>query len=186
MKTATRCPFQNKQYWQKRHEAAARIVATYKPVSNPGNHFPESTYNRIDRFVNRKLFEAELKPNQLVDDATFLRRLSLDTIGTIPSQDLIEEFTRRQELGEDARQWAIDYLLEKDGWADHWTSYWQDVLAENPNIVNPTLNNTGPFRWWIHESLIDNKPMDRFVTELIMMEESVLRRSRRFCCRFAK
>ena len=108
----------------------------------------------------------------MVDDATFLRRLSLDTIGTIPSQDLIEEFTRRQELGEDARQWAIDYLLEKDGWADHWTSYWQDVLAENPNIVNPTLNNTGPFRWWIHESLIDNKPMDRFVTELIMMEGS--------------
>ena len=60
----------------------------------------------------------------------------------------------------------------QDGWADHWTSYWQDVLAENPNIVNPTLNNTGPFRWWIHESLIDNKPMDRFVTELIMMEGS--------------
>ncbi len=164
--------FSEQQYWQKRHEAAARIAATYKPVSNPGNHFPESTHNRIDRFVNRKLFEAELKPNQLVDGATFLRRLSLDTIGTIPSQDLIEEFTRRQESGEDARQWAIDYLLEKDGWADHWTSYWQDVLAENPNIVNPTLNNTGPFRWWIHESLIDNKPMDRFVTELIMMEGS--------------
>ena len=27
--------------------------------------------------------------------------------------------------------------------------YWQDVLAENPNILNPTLNNTGPFRWWL-------------------------------------
>jgi hypothetical protein len=50
--------------------------------------------------------------------------------------------------------------------------YWQDVLAENPNILNPTLNNTGPFRWWIHESFYDNKPFDRFLTELVMMEGS--------------
>ena len=31
------------------------------------------------------------------------------------------------------------------------------------------LNNTGPFRWWIHESFLDNKSMDRFVTDLIRM-----------------
>ena len=64
----------------------------------------------------------------------------------------------------------IDQLLEHPGWADNWVGYWQDVLAENPNIVNPTLNNTGPFRWWIYESLLDNKPLDRFATELILME----------------
>lgn len=51
-------------------------------------------------------------------------------------------------------------------------AYWQDVLAENPNIVNPTLNNTGPFRWWLHESFVDNKPFDRFATELVLMEGS--------------
>jgi hypothetical protein len=50
--------------------------------------------------------------------------------------------------------------------------YWQDVLAENPNILNPTLNNTGPFRWWLYESLRDNKPMDFFVTELLQMKGS--------------
>ncbi len=50
--------------------------------------------------------------------------------------------------------------------------YWQDVLAENPNIINPTLNNTGPFRWWLYESFRDNKPMDLFVTELLRMKGS--------------
>ncbi len=63
-------------------------------------------------------------------------------------------------------------MLADPRWADHWTSYWQDVLAENPGIVKPELNNTGPFRYWIHESLTDNKPFDRFVTELVMMEGS--------------
>ena len=159
-------------YWKERHGWAGRIVSTDKPVSNPGNSFPESSFNTIDRFVNKRLDETGGEPKTLVNDATFLRRLSLDTIGTIPSLELIQKFQKKTEAGEDARAWAIDYLLSQDGWADHWTSYWQDVLAENPNIVNPTLNNTGPFRWWIHESLIDNKPMDRFVTELIMMEGS--------------
>ena len=66
----------------------------------------------------------------------------------------------------------IDELLKQPGWADNWVGYWQDALAENPNIVNPTLNNTGPFRWWIYEALLDNKPLDRFATELILMEGS--------------
>src|SRR5205823_9163549 len=39
--------------------------------------------------------------------------------------------------------------------------------------LNPTLNNTGPFRWWIYESLLDNKPLDLFVTELLRMKGSV-------------
>ena len=72
----------------------------------------------------------------------------------------------------DKRRHLIDELLANRGWADNWVGYWQDVLAENPNIVNPTLNNTGPFRWWIYESLLDNKPLDRFATELILMEGS--------------
>jgi hypothetical protein len=67
---------------------------------------------------------------------------------------------------------VIDHLLADARWADRWTSYWQDVLAENPNMLKGTLNNTGPFRWWIHEALLDNKSMDRFVTELIMMRGS--------------
>ena len=70
------------------------------------------------------------------------------------------------------RDLVIDRLLADERWADHWMGYWQDVLAENPNIINPTLNNTGPFRWWLHESLLDNKPVDLFVTELIRMEGS--------------
>ena len=67
---------------------------------------------------------------------------------------------------------GIDRLLADRRWADHQMGYWLDVLAENPNLINPTLNNTGPFRWWLHESLLDNKPFDLFVTELLRLEGS--------------
>ena len=107
----------------------------------------------------------------LTDDDAFLRRVSLDANGIGPSESSQNQLMEDQSPNRRAK--AIDRLLDNElAWADHWTSYWQDVLAENPNILKPKLNNTGPFRFWIHESLQDNKPMDRFVTELIMMEGS--------------
>ena len=106
----------------------------------------------------------------LTDDLAFLRRVTLDTVGVVPTLAEIGEFTT--DTGADKRAKAIDRLLKDPRWADHWMGYWQDVLAENPNMLNPTLNNTGPFRWWIYESLLDNKPMDLFVTELLRMKGS--------------
>ncbi|HZZ82335.1 MAG TPA: DUF1553 domain-containing protein, partial [Gemmataceae bacterium] len=106
----------------------------------------------------------------LADDLTFLRRVTLDTVGVIPTLDEIDTFLADRRLDKRAR--VIDRLLADPRWADHWVSYWQDVLAENPNILNPTLNNTGPFRWWIYEALLDNKPIDLFVTELVRMRGS--------------
>ena len=67
-------------------------------------------------------------------------------------------------------QKLVDRLLASPDWADAWVGYWQDLLAENPSILKPTLNNSGPFRRWIHESFAANKPMDQFATELILMQ----------------
>ena len=110
------------------------------------------------------------EPTGLADDLSFLRRVSLDTVGVPPTEAEISAYLA--EPAGTRRSKAIDRLLADVRWADHWMGYWQDVLAENPNIINPTLNNTGPFRWWLHESLLDNKPADLFVTELVRMEGS--------------
>ena len=117
----------------------------------------------------------------LTDDLTFLRRVYIDTVGVPPSLAEIDAAFKERRLpavGDGKmpslldRPAIIDQLLQDPRWADNWMGYWQDVLAENPNILNPTLNNTGPFRWWLYESLQDNKPMDLFVTELLRMRGS--------------
>lgn len=106
----------------------------------------------------------------LADDLAFLRRVTLDTVGVVPTTEEIRDFLADKSL--DKRAKVIDRLLADPRWADHGMGYWLDVLAENPNIINPTLNNTGPFRWWLYESFRDNKPMDLFVTELLRMRGS--------------
>ncbi len=112
----------------------------------------------------------DFQPTPLADDLRFLRRVTLDTVGVPPTESEITAFLNDEP--ETRRAEVIDRLLNDPRWADHWMGYWLDVLAENPNILNPTLNNTGPFRWWVYESLLDNKPADLFVTELIRMEGS--------------
>jgi hypothetical protein len=157
-------------YWQKRHQVAKQIVNARPPVSVPTPQNLKLVSTPVDNFIVAALEAAKLEPAPQTDDWTFLRRVSLDLIGTPPSPEMIRVFFADQSPNRRAR--LIDRMLEHPGWADAWVGYWQDVLAENPNVVNPTLNNTGPFRWWIHESFLDNKPIDRFATELIEMRGS--------------
>ena len=121
-----------------------------------------------DKKVTRKeMAEANLVPTSLTDDLSFLRRVTIDLVGEFPSLAEIDDFEKDKSATKRAN--VIDRLLADARWADNWVGYWQDVLAENPNILKPKLNNTGPFREWIYEAFLDNKPMDRFVTELVLM-----------------
>ncbi|MEO2021631.1 MAG: DUF1553 domain-containing protein [Pirellulaceae bacterium] len=113
---------------------------------------------------------ATVQPTPIVDDYTFLRRIFMDSVGVPPTLQEARQFLQDTSAGRRAR--LVDRLLHDSRWADNWVGYWQDVLAENPNLLKPKLNNTGPFRWWIHEALVDNKPIDRFATELILMRGS--------------
>ncbi len=166
-----RCQFaaSEDQYWAKRHERAREQMTKLPPLKVPTVN-NASVQNDVDRFINAKLETAHTKPAGLVDDYAFLRRAALDSVGRTPTVEELNQFLG--DAAHDRRAKAIDRFLQHPSWADHWVSYWQDVLAENPGIVKPMLNNTGPFRWYVHEAFTDNKPMDRFVTELILMEGS--------------
>ena len=112
----------------------------------------------------------DVAPAPMIADAEFLRRAFLDTVGVPPTEQEAREFLH-DESG-DKRSKLVDRLLADERYADNWMSYWQDVLAENPTLVNSSLNTTGPFRWFLYDSLRDNKSFDRMVTELIQLRGS--------------
>ncbi len=156
-------------FWERRHEMARNAVQHTWPEWKQPQLSPNQT---VDYLIERQLSVEELE--QLprlappISDLDFLRRASLDALGIPPS--LKEAYQYLQPASEFRRRQTLERLVHDDRWADHWTSYWQDVLAENPSILKPSLNNTGPFRLWIHDAIVLNKPMDRFATELIRME----------------
>ena len=159
------------QAWAERHRQVREWM-----YSQPGPEVPrvaddEWIHNDVDRFVHAGLSEAALTPNGLVGDLEFLRRLALDATGLVPSADQARWFLAQPP--ETRRTLAIERYMESPDWADSWVPYWQDVLAENPGILKPDLNNTGPFRWYIHQALADGHSFDRLVVELIEMEGSL-------------
>lgn len=151
-------------YWKTRHDLARAEIAKKPAVAVPKGGDP------IDAFIAAKLATAKVAPAALTDDASFLRRVTLDTIGLIPTPAELTAFLADKSA--DKRAKAIDRLLGDVRWADQWMPYWQDVLAENPAILKATLNNTGPFRTFLADALRDNWAMDRFVTALLAMEGS--------------
>ncbi|MBC7965718.1 MAG: DUF1549 domain-containing protein, partial [Fuerstia sp.] len=114
--------------------------------------------------------EQDIVPPPLLIDTAFLRRVFLDTVGVPPGEHEIRSFVA--DTTPDKRTRIIDQLLANDRWADHWMGYWQDVLAENPTLINASLNTTGPFRWFLYDALCDNKSLDRMVSELILLRGS--------------
>lgn len=116
------------------------------------------------------LTEQDITPPSPLPDTAFLRRVFLDTVGVPPGEDDVLSFIK--DTFPDKRIIVINKLLSDDSWADHWMGYWQDVLAENPTLINASLNTTGPFRWFLYDALRDNKPLDRMVTELILLRGS--------------
>ena len=157
--------------WSLRHRQVRDWLKTQPELAVPKVASEQAVRNDIDRFVVAKLEEAGVEPMPLTSDLEFLRRLTIDTIGVIPTPDEITAYLANP--AETRRELAIERLLDHPGWADNWVPYWQDVLAENPGILKPDLNNTGPFRWWIHQVFSDGRSLDRMATELIEMEGSL-------------
>lgn len=150
------------QFWAERH-AWARTVAAALPVVEP-----PADGNPVDDFIERRLQQLGLQPGPVVDDSTFMRRATLDLAGRVPTYAEVEAFLADANPGK--RERLTDRLLASSEWGDAWVGYWQDLLAENPSILKPTLNNSGPFRYWIHDALAFNKPLDQFAAELMLME----------------
>ena len=162
-------------YWQSRHADARDHIGTLPPLATLK---AETLANErvIDHLIDRRIKELQAngETTEPTDDQQFLRRLYLDTVGVIPTTEEQATFERLQGNQRQRRNAVIDLVLRDKRWADHWTAYWMDVLAENPNVLKPTLNNSGPFRWYLHDMMRDNTPVDRWVTGLLRMNGSLL------------
>lgn len=114
---------------------------------------------------------AKLAKSALTSDEAFLRRISLDLIGLPPTAEEARAFFA--DSTPDKRTRLIERLLADPRGAEHQMGDWLDLLAENPTLINASLNSTGPFRWFLLDALRDGRGLDRIVTELMMMRGDV-------------
>lgn len=119
--------------------------------------------NFIDPLVWNKLEQLRIQPSPPADDATFLRRVYLDTIGTLPTDQEAREFL--QDQSPDKRERLAASLLQRPEYNDYWTQRWSDLLQVDKDTVSP--EGTVAMTRWIHRQLEDNVPFDQFARSIL-------------------
>lgn len=135
------------------------------------NALPEVAANNfIDKHVLEKLKRLNLPASPLADDATFLRRASLDINGELPTADEVRKFLA--DTRNDKRAQKIDELLKRPGHAALWTLCFCDLLkAADYGVYADALSleaDAPRFQAWVRARLDENTPYDQFVERILL------------------
>ena len=129
--------------------------------------FPKLPMNNfIDPLVDAKLKKLNIVPSGAVDDNTFIRRVFLDIIGTLPTPDEVRAFVKDAKA--DKRTRLVDGLLARPEYDDYWALKWSDVLRVDRSVLGH--KRAYAYYRWILDSIAANKPFDQFARELITAE----------------
>lgn len=122
--------------------------------------------NVVDRLVFRKLRKLNILPSGLSDDATYLRRVYLDVIGTLPTATEARRFL--DDRSPDRRARLVEGLLRRPEFADFWTLQWADLLR----VDRAALGSKRAYAYykWIHDSFAANRPFDEFTRAFVTAE----------------
>lgn len=126
----------------------------------------------IDRLVQEKLDKLGIVPAGTCTDAEFIRRVSLDVTGILPSADAVRDFLA--DSSPDKREQLIHRLLDSPGYAAWWATRFSDWTGNS----NEQLNNVLPVRnaatrlWyeWLRSRLDSNMPYDEIVEGIVTAE----------------
>jgi len=119
--------------------------------------------NYIDELVFAQLRELRMNPSPTCDDATFIRRATLDAVGLLPTAAEARAFVA--DTASEKRTKLIDQLLARPEFAEHWALKWSDLLRNEEKVLDAKGVDT--FYGWIRDSIAAGKPIDRFVRELV-------------------
>jgi len=137
-------------------------------VLNPKPGFvwkPLPQHNYIDRLVDAKLERLRILPSPPADDATFLRRVSLDLTGRLPSPESVRAFRDDPRPSRLKRAKTIDKLIASPEYVDHWAVKWGDLLQSSRKYLGE--KGAYEFHQWIRDAIASNRPYDKLVRELL-------------------
>ncbi len=141
-------------------------VSTFRATIPLGAAMPSlaEPKNFIDVAVLNKLKVLGIPPSALTDDGTFLRRVSVDITGRLPTEAETKAFLADSDPAK--RDKLVDRLVDSPEYADYFANKWNMVLRNKRRQGEDTEGNLA-FHAWIRDSLFENKPYDQFVREVI-------------------
>ncbi len=147
---------------------AARI---YIPQERPARPYPQASpdvarNNYVDEHVFAKLRRLNIIPSPLSSDEHFLRRVYLDTIGLLPTESEAVEFLKSSDPKK--RPALIDRLLARPEFSEFWAMKFTELFRSGTHEAGQ--KGARIIFQHLKRSILQNKPYDKLVTELILSQ----------------
>ncbi|MDA0657783.1 MAG: DUF1553 domain-containing protein [Planctomycetota bacterium] len=147
---------------------SSQIVVSHITSAYP-HEVPQETYtqspraNFIDSLVLKKLQELCLAPSARANDATYLRRVYIDTVGRLPTEQEVTAFL--QDRSVDQRTQLVDRLLASPEYVDYWTYRWSDLLVINGHRIEQS--GVKAYYLWLRQHVAHNTPWNQIVEQIV-------------------
>ncbi len=120
----------------------------------------------IDRIIDAYFAQHHVQAPVPLDDSAFARRAYLDLIGLLPAPSELDAYL--SDKAADKRTKLIQRLLaDNRAYTDHWLTFWNDLLRNDYKGTGYIDGGRQQITAWLYQSILDNKPYDKFVRELI-------------------
>ena len=151
-----------------RYQSHVGVFRGTTPLQTPGDLVPpaaEFARTFLDEQVLAHLRKLGLPPSSVCDDATFLRRVTIDIAGRLPTSEETQQFLADSDAGK--RDGLIDRLLDSEDYAHNFATKWSAILRNKR--PNNELHRHGSYSFydWIRQSIAENKPYSEFVRDII-------------------
>ena len=125
-------------------------------------------FNYIDKHVHEKLHKLRIIPSEICSDEIFARRVYLDIVGLLPSEEELKTFVADQTPKK--REALVDQLLERKDFTEIWVMKWAELLqirttGNNGNDV--TYKSALLWYEWLRGQIANNRPFNEIVHDLL-------------------
>ena len=150
--------------------AVGRYLPAYRTASSGKTAMADNAagpQGLIDKYLFQAMQDAGVAPADRTNDFEFIRRITLDLAGRIPTAIAVQTFVN--DNSPDKRSRLIDTLLASPEWVDKWTMYYGDLFKNSASKqqVQLTAEGRNAFYKWIKASLVANKPYDQMARDII-------------------
>ena len=156
--------------WFSSRIVMARVLSPFPKKESSPNPEVWREQTIIDQAVHAQLRQLQLEPSPSADDATFLRRAFIDTLGILPKSEEVRDFL--QNSRPDKRDRLIEQLLKRPEFVDYWTYRWADLLLVSGEHLRPEAVKA--YYLWIRSQVEASTPWDQMVRTLVTARGSSL------------
>ncbi|MBM82680.1 MAG: hypothetical protein CMJ78_19120 [Planctomycetaceae bacterium] len=153
-----------------RHIVVARFLSEVAPIEivvplsdSEANLADEVRENFIDTEVLKTLDELGLKPSPMIDDALYLRRVTLDLTGRLPLKEDASSLVQTRSMNREA---LIDKLSKSDGFTEYWTFQLAKLLRLRPQINDG--QGAATYHRWLSKQIRDGVSYRNIARQLIL------------------